>query len=584
MKITDENREQMTEIIKNKAIKTVFQPIVSLKNGSVFGYEAFSRITLKKCSFSISEAFDIAREMKCLWDFELLCRKSSVKSAADKPQNAKLFLNLNPDIIRCRDFRSGITVEKLEKNDLDYGDIVFEAAEGCALRDMELFKSALNNYREQGYGVAVSNVCSGYSGINRILEVDPQYIKIDAGMVRDIERDEMKRSFVSALSQFARDIGIPVIAQGVERYEELKTLIELKINYAQGYYLAKPNEKFEKLSQGVRKQIINLSNELNKARFTPSYLSTVKELCSKKPMLSPNAMLTEVYEIMNDPNVTETAIVDDNGKFMGVLTKRQVLSALSGMYGYNLNMRKSVGEVMDTSCLTVTIDTPVETASKMAMARCQPYIYDSLPVVDGFTQEYCGFVSIKDLLLTSVNIQVKRAADCNPLTGLPGNIVIDQKVENLIGNSQPFAIIYFDLDNFKAYNDAYGFTNGDLMIKAVADTLVEFCGDGDFCGHIGGDDFVVITSGDRTESFCRDAFSQFTRKTRELYSEDDRNRGYIVSKNRSGFVEEFPLATLSAAAITNRERSYDSIKELSLVIAHTKKLAKQSVGNSLVIV
>ena len=582
--ITEEIRDQMTEIIKGKAIKAVFQPVVSLKNGSVFAYEAFSRITLKKCSLSISEAFDAAREMKRLWVFEMLCRKISIKAAADKPLNAKLFLNLDPDIIRDPDHRSGITFEKLEKNDIGYGDIVFEASESRFIGDRELFKSAMKNYHGQGYGVAVSNVCSGYSGINRILEVDPQYIKIDAEIIRDIDKDEMKRSFVSALAQFAGDLGIPLIAQGVESYEQLKTIIELKLDYAQGFYLAKPSERFEKTAREVKMQIISLSNELNRARFTPSYLSTVKELCSKKPMLSPSAMFSEVYEIMNDPNVTETAIVEDSGKLLGVLTKRQVLSALSGMYGYTLNMRKSVGEVMDGSCLTVTEDTPVETASKMAMARCQPYIYDSLPVVNAQTHEYYGFVSIKDLLLASVNIQVRRAADCNPLTGLPGNIVIDEKVEKLIGSVEPFAIIYFDLDNFKAYNDAYGFTNGDLMIKAVADTLTEFCCEGDFCGHIGGDDFVVITKGDRTDSFCRDAFRQFTNRTRSLYSEADRNRGYIVSKNRSGFIEQFPLATLSAAAITNRKHSFDSIKELSIVIAKTKKLAKQSNGNSLVIV
>lgn len=584
MKITNYIISQMNEIIKNKEIKTVFQPIVSLKNGSVFGYEALSRITLKKCIFDIKEAFDIAREMNFLWTFELLCRKNAIKAAAEKPHYAKLFLNLEPDIIKDPSFKSGITVEKLRKNDIDYCDIIFEAAESYAIGDMEMYTEAVNHYREGGYGIAVTNVCSGYSGMNRLREINPQYIKLDIEIIKDIEKDETKKSYVSALSQFARDLGIPVIALGVENYEQLKTLIEIKIDYAQGGYLAEPSEKFEKISTEIREKIISLNNKYNKPGFIPTYLSTVKEICSKRPMLSPNAMFAEVYEIMNDPNVTETAIVDDNGAFMGILTKRQVLSALSGMYGYTLNMRKNAGEMMDTACLTVTDDTPVETAAKLAMARCQPYIYDSIPVIDGKTGEYCGFVSIKDLLLTAVNIQVQRATDCNPLTGLPGNIAIDERVEKLIGKNDPFAIIYFDLDNFKAYNDAYGFTNGDLMIKAVADTLKEYCCEGDFCGHIGGDDFVVITNGDRTESFCEEAFKQFSEKSRKLYSEDDRNRGYIVSRNRSGFVEEFPLATLSAAAITNRDHSFDSIKELSLVIAKTKKLAKQSVGNSLVIV
>ena len=584
MKINNYIISQMNEIIKNKEIETVFQPIVSLENGSVLGYEALTRITLKKCVFNIREAFDIAREMNYLWTFELLCRKNAIKAAAEKPHYAKLFLNLEPDIIKDPSFKSGITVEKLRKNDIDYCDIIFEAAESHAIGDMEMYMEALKHYRDGGYGVAVANVHSGYSGMNRLREINPQYIKLDIELIKDIEKDETKKSYVSALSQFARDLSIPVIALGVENYEQLKTLIEIKIDYAQGGYLAEPSEKFEKISTEIREKIISLNNKYNKPGFIPTYLSTVKEICSKRPMLSPNAMFAEVYEIMNDPNVTETAIVDDNGAFMGILTKRQVLSALSGMYGYTLNMRKNAGEMMDTACLTVTDDTPVETAAKLAMARCQPYIYDSIPVIDGKTGEYCGFVSIKDLLLTAVNIQVQRATDCNPLTGLPGNIAIDERVEKLIGKNEPFAIIYFDLDNFKAYNDAYGFTNGDLMIKAVADTLKEHCCEGDFCGHIGGDDFVVITNGDRTESFCEEAFKQFSEKSRKLYSEDDRNRGYIVSRNRSGFVEEFPLATLSAAAITNRDHSFDSIKDLSLVIAKTKKLAKQSVGNSLVIV
>lgn len=583
MKITNEISGRLTEIIKNKEIETVFQPIVSLSSGSVFAYEALSRITLKKCGFSIGEAFDIARQTGQLLTLDTVCRKSAIKAAAEKPRGVKLFINLEPDIIRDPGFRSGITVERLEKNNVDYSDIVFEASESFALDDMELFKSALKNYRNQGYSVGVDNVRSGYSGVNKILEVNPRYIKIDVEIIRDIDKDDMKKSYVTALSRIASDLGIPLIALGVENADQLKILAELKIEYAQGFYLAEPSEKFEKIKPEAKKEIICLYNEINKPKFTPTYLSTVKELCSKKPMLSPNAMLTEVYEIMNDPNVTETAIVDDDGTLLGVLTRWQVLRALSGMYGYSLNMRKSVSEVMETSCLTVTDNTPVETAAKMAMARCQPYIYDSIPVIYESTREYCGFVSIKDLLLTAINIQVKRAADCNPLTGLPGNIVVDEKVEGLIGSSEPFAIIYFDLDNFKAYNDAYGFTNGDLMIKVVADTLTEFCTEQDFCGHIGGDDFVVITEGDRTETFCREAFHSFTDKSRELYSEDDRKRGYIISKNRSGFVEEFPLATLSAAAITNRDRCYNSIKELSLVIAQTKKLAKQSTGNSLVI-
>ena len=583
MNLTDDIKKQMWDILKNKEIKSVFQPIVSLKDGTVFAYEALTRITLKKCCFNIGEAFEIAQEMGCLWSFERLCRVSSIKKAARKPANIKLFLNVDPNIIHDKNFKYGVTHEKLRKNNLKSSDIVFEATEHSAIKDIDTFKASLEHYREQGFSVAVDDVGSGYSGINRIFEVNPQYIKIDIEIIRDIENDELKRSFISALSQFANDSGIFLIAEGVENYEQLKTLIELNIDYAQGFYLGKPNQKFEDISDGVKSEIISMQHDIGNPKFSPSCFDTIKMLCSKKPVLSPNITFSEVYELMKDSNITETAVVDDDENLLGVLTKRQVLQSLSGMYGYSLYAKKKVSEIMDVSCLVLGMNTPIETASKAAMARCQPFTYDSIPVIDDISHKYVGFVSIKDLLLAAINIKVKRATDCNPLTGLPGNIVIDEKVEKFINGKMPFSIIYFDLDNFKAYNDAYGFRNGDLMIKALADTLTELCSDGEFCGHIGGDDFVVITSNDKIEEFCENIFEHFCNRSRNLYSEIDIKRGYIVSKNRSGFVEEFPLVTISAAAITNRNHVFESVKEFSMIIAKTKKEAKQNIGNSLVI-
>lgn len=583
MKITNEIKKQMTEIIKNKEIKSVFQPIVSMKDGTVYAYEALSRITLKKCDFSIGEAFEIAQKMDCLWDFDKICRVNSIKKSVDKPKSAKLFLNVEPNIIHNPDFKGGFTREKLKKYNLNCDDIIFEATERSAIEDMVTFKTCLKQFIDQGFRIAIDDVGSGYSGINRIMEINPQFIKIDMNITKDLEKDELKRSFVSALSKFASDSGIALIAEGIETPEQLEAVISLNIDYAQGYYLAKPSEKFEKLSSEIKKEILHLQHIHSQTEYAPIYFHTVAGLCSKNLTVHPSTPFYEVYEIMKDPGITEAAVVDEDGKFLGILTNHLVLQAFSGMYGYTLNSRKKVGEVMDTSCLTVSDKTSIEIVAKLAMARCQPYIYDAIAVVDGSTQKYIGFVSIKDLLMSAINIQVKRATSCNPLTGLPGNIIIDEKVEGLIGSKEPFSIIYFDLDNFKAYNDAYGFTNGDLMIKTVADTLTSFCTSKDFCGHIGGDDFVIITMGDRTESLCESIFEKFTTLSLKLYNPIDRERGYIVSKNRNGSVEEFPLATLSAAAITNRERTFASIGELSLLIAQTKKTAKQRGGNSLII-
>lgn len=212
MDITNEIKNQMAEIIKNKEIKSVFQPIVSLKTGTIYGYEALSRITLKKCSFNIGEAFEIAEDLNCLWALEKLCRVNSIKMSSNKPKTAKLFLNADPNIIRDPEFKSGVTHEKLAKYNLDCSDIVFEATERSA--------------------------------------------------IKDIDKDEMKRSFVSALSQFAKDSGISLIAEGIETSAQLETVISLKIDYAQGFYLAKPSEKFQKLNLEIKKEILRLNNTL----------------------------------------------------------------------------------------------------------------------------------------------------------------------------------------------------------------------------------------------------------------------------------------------------------------------------------
>lgn len=573
----------MMEIIENKEIKAVFQPIVSLKDGEIFGYEALSRITKENCDFNIGEAFEIAQEMQCLWAFEKLCRVNSIKMSKNKPKSTHLFLNVDPNIMHDPDFKSGVTHKKLEKYNLSCDDIVFEATERSAIEDMATFKESLKHYKEQGFRVAVDDVGSGYSGINRIFDVNPQFIKIDMEIIRDIEKDEVKRSFVSLLSQFANDTGIELIAEGIETSKQLETIISLKIDYAQGFYLAKPSEGFGKIDPDIKKEILKYNKLYHNEEHVYGYSNAVASLCSKKISVLPSMPFLEVYNIMRDPNITEVAVVDEDGKFLGILTSHFVLQAFSGRYGYTLNSRKTVGQVMDTSCLTVGENTSIESVAKMAMARCQPYIYDAIAVVDSVNREYIGLLSIKDLLMAAINIQVKRAEECNPLTGLPGNVSIEERVEKLIGCKEPFAIIYFDLDNFKAYNDAYGFNNGDLMIKAVADTLKAVCEVEDFCGHIGGDDFVIITKGDRTESLCEAVFEKFLKVSRELYSQRDREKGYIISKNRSGFEEKFPLTTLSAAAITNRKQKFESISELSLIIAKTKKQAKQSDGNSLVV-
>ena len=153
--------------------------------------------------------------------------------------------------------------------------------------------------------------------------------------------------------------------------------------------------------------------------------------------------------------------------------------------------------------------------------------------------------------------------DTNPLTHLPGNIQIEQRISNNLFSKNKFSIMYLDLDNFKSYNDVYGFENGDMMIKAVAKCMEEACRNGEFIGHVGGDDFVIISDDYNLADVFRQIIDHFHLCLKELYSEEDYARGEIHSQNRRGEPETFPLASLSGALYTNEKISVQSINDFS---------------------
>jgi diguanylate cyclase (GGDEF)-like protein len=141
------------------------------------------------------------------------------------------------------------------------------------------------------------------------------------------------------------------------------------------------------------------------------------------------------------------------------------------------------------------------------------------------------------------------------------------------------------LDYFKAYNDAYGFTSGDLRIKALSNAMQECSERQDFIGHIGGDDFVLIRNDyDKLYELCQRIGETFRKHINPLYSREDWERGYILSNNRNGFQQNFPIVTISIAVVSNRSQRPSTMEELSKIIAETKKKAKQIEGNSIIIV
>jgi len=175
----------------------------------------------------------------------------------------------------------------------------------------------------------------------------------------------------------------------------------------------------------------------------------------------------------------------------------------------------------------------------------------------------------------------------NPLSGLPGNLIIDQEIRRLTAPGHGlFAVLYTDLNHFKAYNDVYGFPAGDEAIRLVAHVLTaaaqELGNPADLVGHVGGDDFVVVTTPDQCDALAQRIITDFDRQVPELYTPADRRRGYLTTKDRQGLIKKFPLLSMSIAVVHNQYHPINSHWEIGEIGAELKHFAKDRRGSAYV--
>ncbi|MDR1070936.1 MAG: response regulator [Gracilibacteraceae bacterium] len=189
-------------------------------------------------------------------------------------------------------------------------------------------------------------------------------------------------------------------------------------------------------------------------------------------------------------------------------------------------------------------------------------------------------------LLSRVRNTLRRVArnrSANPLTGLSGNVEIKDEINRRIALESKFAVIYIDIDNFKPFNDIYGFMRGDMAIKLMAEILRSLAGPDDFIGHIGGDDFVIITEPDDASALCEECIRRFDEKIASLYDQAHLEQGFISTTNRKGQPEIFPISTLSLSVVSNTHRSFSNELEIADVASELKHKLKQMSGSNYLI-
>ncbi|SEH95751.1 EAL domain, c-di-GMP-specific phosphodiesterase class I (or its enzymatically inactive variant) [Stutzerimonas xanthomarina] len=241
--IVTEQLSTLDSILAQSNITSLFQPIVSLAERVILGYEALTRGPLHTSLHSPINLLAAARHAGRLNELDLTCRETACRRYSQQRLQGKLFLNVSPETLLDATHKPGRTLELLHKYGISAESVVIELTEQTPTDDFELLRAALHHYRDMGFSIALDDLGAGYSSLRMRSELRPDYVKIDRYFIDGIHRDAVKREFVESIMKIARASRAQVIAEGIELSEELRVLADLGVDLVQGYLLGRPEEE-----------------------------------------------------------------------------------------------------------------------------------------------------------------------------------------------------------------------------------------------------------------------------------------------------------------------------------------------------
>jgi EAL domain-containing protein (putative c-di-GMP-specific phosphodiesterase class I) len=237
----DRRAQGLDEIIGGRGVVTLYQPILDLFTMNVLGHEVFSRGPAGGPFEDAEQLFSLAERTGRLLDLERVCRRRALSSVRRHlAPGAKLFLNTSARALADSEVAGTDFIRMVEQHGLEHGDVVLEITERMALEERQPYRAMLRHLKREGFGIAIDDMGAGYSSLQSLVEMEPDYLKFDISLVRQIDRSLIKRSLLETLVDLSARIGARVVAEGIEHEPELVTLREMGVPLGQGRHLAPP--------------------------------------------------------------------------------------------------------------------------------------------------------------------------------------------------------------------------------------------------------------------------------------------------------------------------------------------------------
>ena len=569
----DAATHELTELVREGRISTLFQPIVDPRSRGVCGFEALARGPSDSWLHAPLNLFEAARRSGVKLDLDFLCIQNAFRRFVAARVAGQLFVNVSPDSIYEEPNFAARFLEYAKAAGMSPNRVVIELTEESLLDDYARLRSTLQRLRDAGCAIAIDDLGAGSSGLRTWSELKPEFVKIDRYFVSGIDADTTKREFVRSMLDMGRAMGCRVIAEGVETERECRELVDLGLDRLQGNLLGRPSATPMVAVQQIE--------SLDRSIVAHGTLGA-DHIATYVPPVSPDMRVTDIVELFRDSPEQLTFAVVREGRPIGVVRRHDLFALLAKPLHPEIYNKKPVSAIMESPTLLIDSQLRLEQVSRLVTQKGRMRLTEEFVI----TKEgrYHGLGQTIDLLRLITEQQLQTAKHSNPLTLLPGNGAVRSCIDRLIESQRRFVVGYFDLDAFKPYNDVYGYAQGDQVILHLAGLLKgAFSARLDFVGHVGGDDFVVVMrSADWRVRVCK-VLQQFSAAVAAFYAPDHAAAGRIVAPGRDGTSCDFPLLTVSVAALDSNTAGATSADAIAHLLAHVKKLAKQQAGNSFVL-
>ncbi|MGH7435741.1 MAG: bifunctional diguanylate cyclase/phosphodiesterase, partial [Polyangiaceae bacterium] len=518
-----------------------------------------------------------------LLELDRAWRQVSVETIARRhgADSLTFALNVDPRIVDDPAFKAGFTRELVDRARLAPNRFVLEITEASPHVSGSRLQEILRHCAAEGFRIALDDFGAGYASLSALLGLSPHLLKVDKELVSGLATDSVRANLLRSLVDFARRSGIQLVAEGIETEEDLVAVLRAGAVLGQGYFFAAPGEEARPLPDETRTKLRALASAVERTRFHSVSTRWIADIAREHPVVAGSLLCKEVERRFRaEPLCTGFPVLDESGCTIGLIMRERFFTLLSGPYGYALYGHRPIREVMDQQPLRANVSATLESVSRLATARPEMNRYDLILVERD--AKFAGVVMVYGLLATMTDMEIEHAAYASPLTGLPGNVVIEHEMRlalESVHDRETTWFVYADVDNFKAYNDVYGFPAGDELIRLVARILDECFSppafERSFLGHVGGDDFIVVVQADSfIADACQRVSSRFDDEVRSLYAPADLTRGSIVATDRRGNTVSYPIAGLSLAVLGASDVATTDVRELGRVAADLKKRAK----------